>query len=172
MEKKKILLTEFYLDSANDLVLDSHVLSSSKKGKKNVMFLATYRPFLGITTDDGKSDAMLYELYDFTKVLSEITDQRKGFYPRKVKSRNWLMVAFAYILDKVRVNASTLFSLNNKKEDPSKQDSFVFGMSVVLGLVGPFIRQRNQSKLSPCAKAKTAMDLGIMHIQETSRSNL
>ena len=82
------------------------------------------------------------------------------------------MVAFAYILDKVRVNASTLFALNNKKEDPSKQESFVFGMSVVLGLVGPFIQQRNQSKLSPCAKAKTAMDLGIMHIQETSRSNL
>ena len=72
-------------------------------------------PFLGITTDDGKSDAMLYELYDFTKVVSEITDQRIGFYPRKVKSWNWLMVAFAYILDKVRVNASTLFALNNKK---------------------------------------------------------
>ena len=82
-----------------------------------------------------------------------------GFYTRKVKLRKWLMVSFAYILNMARVNASTLFPLNHKK-NPLKQYSFVFGMSI-----SPFIQQRKQSRLSPCVKAKIALALSMMGIQ-------
>ena len=71
---------------------------------------------------------------------------------------------FAYILDMACVNVSTLFALNNKK-NPLKQDLFVFGMSVVFGLVGPFIKRHNQSRLSPCIKTKIALTLGMMSIR-------
>ena len=85
--------------------------------------------------------------YDFTNGGTDIVDQRMGFYTIKFKSRKWPMKAF--------VNASTLFVINNTK-DPSKQDSFVFGMSVVFGPVGSFIQQRNQWRLNSCVLAKIA----------------
>ena len=159
VDKSKILLREFYWNSKNDLILGSYVDSSSRKKKNNVLIVATCRPFLGTTTDDGKNKAMLYKLYNFTNGQMDIVNQQMGFYTSKVKGRKWLMVPFPYILDMARVNASTLFLLNHKK-DPLKQYSFVFGMSV-----SPFIQQRKQSRLSLCVKTKIALALSMMGIQ-------
>ena len=39
-------------------------------------------------------------------------DQRIGSYSTKTKSPKWTRVAFAYVLDTTRVNASTVFSLS------------------------------------------------------------
>lgn len=163
VDKREVLSTEFYWDDKNDLILGSYVVSTSTKKKKNVMILSTYRPFLGTTIDDGKNKAMLYKLYDFTKGGTDIVDQRMGFYTSKFKSRKWSMVAFAYILDMARVNSSTLFALNNKI-DPLKQDSFDFGMSLVFGLVGPFVKQRDPANLKPGIKQKIALTLASMGI--------
>ena len=157
--EREIFSTEFCWDSANDLVLGSYVVSSSMKKKKNMIILATYRSFLSAATDDGKDRVMLCKLYNFTKGETNIVDQWMGFYTSKVKLRKWPMVAFEYILDIALMNVSTLFALNNKR-DLWKQDSFVFGVSVVFVLVAPFIQQRNQWRISLCVKAKIALILG------------
>ena len=75
VDKSEILLTEFYWNSKNDLILGSYVDSSSRKKKNNVMIVATCRIFLGTTTDDGKNKAMLYKLYNFTKGQMDIVNQ-------------------------------------------------------------------------------------------------
>ncbi|XP_057293812.1 uncharacterized protein LOC130622372 [Hydractinia symbiolongicarpus] len=143
VDEREVLSTEFYWDDKNDLILGS--------------------PFLSTTIDDGKNKAMLYKLYDFTKGGTDIVDQRMGFDTSKFKSRKWSMVAFAYILDMARVNSSTLFALNNKI-DPLKQYSFDFGMSLVFGLVGPFVKQRDPANLKPGIKQKIALTLASMGI--------
>ena len=91
-------------------------------------------------------------------------DQRIGFYTSKAKSRKWSMVAFSYILDTARVNASTLFALN-KKTDPLKQNSFEFGMAIVFSLVGPYIQNRDQARLNPGIKENISITLRSMKLR-------
>ena len=159
VDQREVLSSEFYWHE--HLVLGSYVVSSSTKKKKNVLMLTTLRPILGTTIDDGKNKPALYKLYDFTKGGTDIVDQRMGFYSCKFKARRWSMTAFAYIVDTARVNASTLFAMNQKK-DPLKLNSFEFGMDVVFGLISPFLKQRNKSRLSPIIKKKMALTLAIM----------
>jgi len=55
------------------------------------------------------------------------------------------MTSFAYVLYPCRVNASTVLALNNAK-DPRMQDSFDFGMYLVMTVVRPFIEMRSRIK--------------------------
>ena len=49
-----------------------------------------------------------------------------GSSTTKAKTRKWTKVVFAYLLDTVRVNASTVYALANGK-DPKDVDAFCFG---------------------------------------------
>jgi len=51
------------------------------------------------------------------------------------------MISFACVLDTCCVNASTMLALNNAK-DPRMQDSFDFGMDLIMALVRLFIEMR------------------------------
>ena len=82
-----------------------HTLSKHLKVKKNVIFLSTAPPILGITKDHGKSKLGIYKLYDFTKGGTDIIDQRIGFYTCKLKSRKWTITVFSYVIDMARVNS-------------------------------------------------------------------
>lgn len=64
-----------------------------------------------------------------------------GSYTTKTKSNRWTHTAFYYLLDTVRVNASTVFSLANKI-DPKKTDSFEFGSNLAYQLIMPFLQKR------------------------------
>ena len=120
--------------------ISSYVVKTSK-GKKNVMVVSTVEPILGITKDDKKKPG-LYKLYDFTKGGTDIVDQKMGSYTTKAKSRKWTKVAFSYLLDPIRVNASTVYAMVNKK-DPKKVISFDFGCELADALVRPFISTRS-----------------------------
>ena len=88
--------------------------------------LSTVEPLVGNTIDDGKCKPAIIKFDDFTKGGTDIIDQKMGYYTVKTKSCRWTMVAFAYLLDTIRVNASTVLAVN-KKVDPKKKESFDFG---------------------------------------------
>ena len=115
--------------------------SKKPAGLKNVLILSTMLPLMGVTKDDGNKKPAIYKLYDYTKVESDIVNQRMGFYTCKTKSRRWTSTALAYVLDSCRVNAATVFALNHK-EDFKKLITYNFIKMVVKLLIRPNIARR------------------------------
>jgi len=71
------------------------------------------------------------------------------------------MTSFACVLDTCRVNASTIsiLALNNAK-DPRMQDSFDFGMDLVMALLRPFIEMRPRIETTTEIQMKICIVLG------------
>ena len=120
---------------------NSYVVSTKSSGKWNVLMLSTVHPILGISKDI-KPKPVLYKLYDFTIGGIEIVDQKMSFYSCKPKSRKWTIVAFSYLLDTCRVNASAIMALNTNDK---KLKSFNFGLDLVFALVRPYIEKRSRN---------------------------
>ena len=139
-----------------DLSITSYVVPSSK-GKKYVLVLSTMRPLQCITKDDGKKKPAVFNLYDFTKGGTDQMDQRIGSYSTKTKSPKWTRVAFAYILDTARVNASTVFSLSFDLTT-SDLDSYELLWDLAESLVLPLAQIRRSNGLS----VKTRMTLSLL----------
>ena len=70
-----------------------------------------------------------------------------GYYAVKTKSRRWTIIAFAYLFDTIRVNASTVLAVN-KKVDPKKKESFDFGFELAKSLVMHQIQRRSMNGLN------------------------
>ena len=104
-------------------------------------------PILGVTKDDQKFKPQMHKLYDFTKVGTDIIDQKMGAYTTKSKSLKWSRVAFSYLLDTIRVNSSTLIELN-KNHDPKLANSFNLGFELATQLVMLHILRRPRNGLS------------------------
>ena len=124
--------------------LNSYVVDTKSKGKKNVIVLATVPVLLGVTKDDGKQKPAIIKTYDFTKGGTDICDQRTGNYSTSTKSPKWTKKILSYMLDVSRVNSQTIHSLNHNLE-PRKVDSFDYGWSLVLELVTPHIQDRRNN---------------------------
>ena len=92
----------------------------------------------------------------FTSYISKTIDQKMGYYTVKTKSRRWTMVAFAYLLDPIRVNASIVLAVN-KKVDPKKKESFDFGFELAKSLVMPQIERRSMNDLNRITLQKIAL---------------
>ena len=87
-------------------------------------------------------------------------DLRMGKYSTKNKSNKWTRVLFTYILDTARVNAQTVWSLNQTpKKDPRKTDSFDFGIKLARALVLPQIERRSLNGLPIPIQLKMSMML-------------
>ena len=99
-------------------------------------------PLLPTTKDDNKSKLAIYKLYDFSKGGTDIIDQRMGFYSCKSESKRWTMSAFSYVLDTCRVNASTLYAMNNDLQ-PRNIKFVEFGFELAMSLIRPHIKQRS-----------------------------
>jgi len=69
------------------------------------------------------------------------------------------LTAFSYLLDVCRVNAGTALALN-KNIDPSKQNSYDFGMKLVFALIRPHINRRPLTGLQISVKKKMSITLG------------
>lgn len=150
--------SKFFLEATEKkLVLGSYVCSPSK-GKKNVLLLCTMPPLLAVTKDDKKKPT-IYQFYDFTNGGTDIVDQRRGVYSTKTKSRKWTWNAFSYLLDRARVNSSTILALASK-QDPRKQNSFEYGWNLVTQLTTPFIKERNILPLKTAVKNKIHIIFG------------
>ena len=94
------------------LSITSYVVNKKCAGKRNILILSAMPPLIGVTKDDGKKNPATIKLYDFTKVGTDIIDQRMLAYIVKPKSSKWTICAFSYMLDVARVNAPTDVLLN------------------------------------------------------------
>ena len=65
----------------------------------------------------------------------------------EAKSNKWSNIAFYYLLDIIRINCQTLWSLNHQK-NPRKTDSRTFGLDLARALFIPAIRNRSLHGLS------------------------
>ena len=87
-------------------------------------------PLLGVTKYNEKNKPAIIKFYDFSKGGTDIIDQQMEMYTTNCKSKCWTMSAFSYILDTMRVNAQTIYSLNNNIQ-PRKLNLFEFGFQPV-----------------------------------------
>ena len=158
VENKEELSSEIFWEVGGAKRFVSYTVKTSK-GKKNVIMLTTAEPLLGVTMDDNKSKPALIKLYDFTKGGTDIVDQKMGFYSTKTKSRRWIVTAFSYLLDTIRVNACTVYGLN-QKIDPKKVDSFNFIYAIGKALVTPHIERRPRDGLTSVIRRKISLFTG------------
>ena len=106
--------------------MHSYIVRTKSTGPRNVLLLTSMKPIIGTTTDDKKKKLAILKHYDFTKGGTDIVDQRAQTYTTKAKSNRWTMVSFYFLLDTCRVNASTIYAMNNG-QNPRNVDSFDFG---------------------------------------------
>ena len=99
------------------------MLSSVAKKKKNIIALATVESLLGVAIDEKKQKPTIIKLYNFTKGATDIINQKIWFYNVKTKSRWWTILSLVYLLDTIRVNACSVYAMNNGL-DPKKQNSY------------------------------------------------
>ena len=157
VDERELNSYDLYWRNDGKCNLSSYVVKTSK-GKKNVLLLSTVEPLLGVTKDDKQKPA-LYKLYDFTKGGTDIIDQKMGAYTTKSKSRKWTKVAFSYLLDTIRVNASTIYALANNKH-PKEIKSFHFGTELADSLIMPFLTTRTLRGLSKSVCNKITLYMG------------
>lgn len=156
---------QVYWNKDNEkMTLNSYVVSTKSKGKKNVLLLSTVSPILGITKDDGVRKPAIYKLYDFTKGGTDIIDQRINFYTVHTKSRRWTVNALAYILDTARINSQTIYSIKTN-EDPRTSSSLTFGWNLAKALCTPQI-ERRKAGASFTKNTMTKMNLMLGHARE------
>ena len=141
--------------------MHSYVVNTKSSGKKNILALSSLPPILEITKDDGKCKPAILKFYDFTKGGTNIVDQRIGFYSVNSKSRRWPITVFSYILDTIRVNSQTIFSISQGLE-PRNTNSFEFCWELVMALVKPQIESRKESvnKYPKSVQKKITLILG------------
>ena len=163
VNNREILSNEIYWEDDGKTNLSSYVVKTSQ-GKKNVLMLSTIDPILGVTKDDGKNKPAVYKLYDFTKGGTDIVDQKMGTYTVKSKSRKWTKVTFAYLLDTIRVNSSSLLALNSGK-NPKSINSFDFGWELATQLVTPHIERRSRVGLTSTVLRKISTFTGAKEIE-------
>ena len=87
-----------------------------------------------------------------------------GAYSTKSKSRKRTKVTFSYLLDTIRVNATTLFALANGKK-PQKINSFEFGIKIAETLVKPFVESRSRRGLQKPVLQKIGLFMGTSEVQ-------
>ena len=133
----------------NRIRLCSYVTKRKFSKKNQVVILTTTDPIKGVTMDDNTKKPALFKLYDYTKTGTDLMDQRmaRRKYSTKAKSNKWTMVGFYYLLDTARINAQTVWSLNNGL-NPRTSKSYEFGMMIAKSLILPMVMTRSLNGLS------------------------
>ena len=101
----------------------------------------------------------IYKLYDYSKSETVIIDQKMGLYSCKSKSKCWTMNAFSYVLNTCRVNASTIYAMNNDLQ-PRNIKSVDFGFELAMSLIRPHIDQPSLIGINSFVVRKIEIVLG------------
>ena len=157
-KNRELLSSEIYWDENSPLPISSYFVKTSKS-KKDVILFSSTPPILGITKDDEKSNLGIYKVYDFTKRVTDIIDQRMGFYTCQPKSRKFAITVFNYVIDMTRVNSSTTSAFQNQYY-PCKQDSYEYCNTLLCQLVKPFIQSRSLNGLTTFVRQKIELVIG------------
>ena len=86
-----------------------------------------------------------------------MVDQRIDTYSGKTKSRRWSLTAFEYTLDTARVNAQTIYAINNNNH-PRKIDSYDAARELGEALIAPLLLRRyNGRRKGKCLDVQRAI---------------
>lgn len=140
------LTTKTFCEEKGMVVLTSYAVKTKSKGLKNVLIMSTIPPIMGITKDDLKFKPAIGKLYDFTKIVTEIIDQKNARNTTKTCSVKWTRTAFAYILDMIRNNAMVVFAMN-RGQDPRDIDTFNFTVRLAERLTEAHMKKRKSEGL-------------------------
>ena len=99
-----------YRKDKKDIVLLTYTTKTKSKGLINVIAVTTMRPVLG-QTKDAKAKPALLKMYDFTKIGTDIVDQKMVKHDCTFQTNSWSKVLFAFMLNTTRVNAKTLWAI-------------------------------------------------------------
>ena len=102
-------------------MLHSYIFPTKSSGQRNILLLSTVQLILEVAIHDGKKKPAICKLYDFTKAGTDVMEHQIGSFTCIPKSIPWTLIAFCYMFDVHRINASTVFALK-KKIDLCKQD--------------------------------------------------
>ena len=130
------------------------MVKTKSSAKRNVLSLSTAPPLPATAKNDDKSKPAIYKLYDFSKGETDIIDQKMGSYSCKSKSKRWAMNVFSYVLDTRRVNASTIYAINNDLQ-PRNIKSVDFEFELAMSLIRPHIEQRSLIGINSSVVCKT-----------------
>ncbi|KAG1713940.1 PiggyBac transposable element-derived protein 4 [Nymphon striatum] len=169
-DQEDLSSTIYWEEEKKDMVMCTYTVKTKSNSWENVLMLSTMQPLLGITRDDDKKKPALYKFYDFTKGGTDIVDQKIGSYTCTAKSPKWKMVALYYILDTIRINATTLLALT-EKQDPKKMNSFDVGWELAMSLVIPNISRRNRNGLNILIQRKIKTIVGNVQPAERHLEN-
>ena len=98
-------------------------------------------------------------MYDFTKRVTDIINQRMGFYTCHPKSQKFAITVFNYVIDMTRVNSSTTSAFQNQYY-PCKQDPFEYCNTLLCQLVKPLIQSRSLNSLTIFVRQKIELVIG------------
>ena len=142
------------------MTLHSYVVKTKSTRLRNVLLLLTLELIIAVTQDDGKQKPQIYNVYDFTKGGTDIIIRQAQFYTCKPITSRRTISGFSYVLDTSRINASTVWSMNNN-ENPRKIGSMGFGWEFEKSLVVPYLNQRSVNGLTWSIQNKMCLVVGI-----------
>ena len=150
--------TMHYELTEKDLALCTYTTLPKSGSKKNVVVLTTCRPLRGQTKDD-KAKPSVYKLYDFTKVGTDIMDQKVEKFSAKFHTRTWGKVIVSFILDTSRVNAITCHCLATGK-DVHRFDPHNTIYDLAMSFLKPYLVAKNLVGLGSKVLAKYHFVMG------------
>ena len=116
-------------------------IDKKKKGKKNILALATMRNQMKLCIDETKKPYALV-FYDHTKGGVDVVDLISAKMSTRMKTKRWTLNIFAFMLDIARTNAKTIV----KENTPTKPlNTFQFTWELGKSLVRSCIQRRHDN---------------------------
>ena len=151
---------EIYWEKDNGILnLHSYVVKTKSSEKRNVLLLSSCHRFLQLQKMTAKASPLFTNYTTFPKAEQTLLIKKMGFYSCKSKSKRWTMNAFSYILDTCRVNASTIYAMNNDLH-PRNIKSVDFGFELAMSLISPHIEQQSLIGINSSVVRKIEIVLG------------
>ena len=111
-------------------MLHSYIFPAKSSGQHNVLLHSIEQLILGVAIHDGKKKPAICKLYDFTKAGTDMMEHQIDAFTCIPKSISWTLIAFCYMPDVHRINASTVFAFNKKRLIYASKIFYDFGMNL------------------------------------------
>ena len=151
----------FYNVENPSITVTSYVAKTSK-GKKSVLMLSSVDHYQGTLKEsrlDNSRRPAINCLYNFTKIGTDVCDQKMRKISTAASTNRWPMTVLYYLLDSIAVNSITVASLNNKIH-PRNSNTHKMMDQLIKALTVPYIRNRSLNGLNYDTQSKIKIVLG------------
>ena len=108
-------------------------IDKKKSGKKNIITLTAMHNKVKVTNDQ-RCKLHVLVMYDHTKRGVDVEDLISTHHSTRIKSKRWPLNAFAFILDTMQTNATTILA-DNKSSFSNFEFTYQLGKALVLPIV-------------------------------------